>query len=122
VEDARPLDSDDRYQELLALIESKADRDASQRWIESSQHLNAELQAVHVRTQTLGQGMKVVLGWLEGMADKVSDVQGVASNAMSEVNATRTEIARSREMAAASAEVSQPARPNPSLCVCMCAV
>lgn len=105
VEDARPLDSGDRYQELLALIESKADRDASERWIESSQHLNAELQAVHVRTQTLGQGMKVVLGWLEGMAEKVSDVQVVTSNVRSEMNATRTEMVQSREIAAASAQV-----------------
>ena len=35
-----------------------------------------ELQTLHVRTQTLGSGMKVVLGWVEGMAEKVSGLHG----------------------------------------------
>jgi hypothetical protein len=106
LEDPRPLNSEHRYQELLALIKSKADRDASQRWSASLQQLKAEMQAVHVHTQTLGQDMKVVLSWMDGMADKVSDVHGVASSVMLKINATRSEVARSREIAAASAQVS----------------
>ena len=46
---------------------------------------------VHVRTQTLGQGMKVVLGWVEGMADKVTGLQGAQHRMAQQVQSAREE-------------------------------
>lgn len=48
-------------------------------------------QTVHVRTQTLGQGMKVVLGWVEGMADKVTGLQGAQHRMAQQVQSSREE-------------------------------
>ena len=63
----------------------------TERWLEASQALHGELQTVHVRTQTLGQGMKVVLGWVEGMADKVTGLQAAQHRVSQQVQAGREE-------------------------------
>ena len=63
----------------------------TERWLEASQALHGELQTVHVRTQTLGQGMKVVLGWVEGMADKVTGLQGAQHRMAQQVASQREE-------------------------------
>ena len=34
--------------------------------------LQMEMQTLHVRTQTLSQGLKVCLGWVEGIADRIT--------------------------------------------------
>ena len=76
LEETQNNDRGDKFDALAAAIETKADKALTERWLEASQQLHGELQTVHVRTQTLGQGMKVVLGWVEGMADKVTGLQG----------------------------------------------
>ena len=76
LEESHSLDNNERVEALTALIESKADKDVAERWVESSEALHMELQALHVRTQTIGQGLKVVLGWVEGVADRVTGLQG----------------------------------------------
>ena len=75
LEDSQSSDRSDKFEALAAMLETKADKALTERWLEASQQLHGELQTVHVRTQTLGQGMKVVLGWVEGMADKVTGLQ-----------------------------------------------
>jgi hypothetical protein len=52
-------DRSDKFDALAAVVETKADKALTERWLEASQQLHGELQTVHVRTQTLGQGMKV---------------------------------------------------------------
>uniref|UniRef100_A0A7S0NSE3 Uncharacterized protein n=1 Tax=Calcidiscus leptoporus TaxID=127549 RepID=A0A7S0NSE3_9EUKA len=91
LEESHALDTAERYEALTALIEQKADRDTTDRWLEASSALHSELQTLHVRTQTLGQGMKVVLGWVEGMADKVTGLQGSQIKMATEVKGMRTE-------------------------------
>ena len=76
---------------LAAIVETKADKALTERWLEASQQLHGELQTVHVRTQTLGQGMKVVLGWVEGMADKVTGLQGAQHRMAQQVQNQREE-------------------------------
>ena len=83
LEDSQNNDRADKFDALAALVETKADKALTERWLEASQQLHGELQTVHVRTQTLGQGMKVVLGWVEGMADKVTGLQGAQHRKMS---------------------------------------
>ena len=73
------------------VVETKADKALTERWLEASQQLHGELQTVHVRTQTLGQGMKVVLGWVEGMADKVTGLQGAQHRMAQQVQSQREE-------------------------------
>ena len=75
LEDSQSNDRSDKLETLAAMLDTKADKALTERWLEASQQLHGELQTVHVRTQTLGQGMKVVLGWVEGMADKVTGLQ-----------------------------------------------
>mmetsp|Transcript_53609 Transcript_53609/g.116865 ORF Transcript_53609/g.116865 Transcript_53609/m.116865 type:complete len:713 (-) Transcript_53609:155-2293(-) len=91
LEDSHALDTVEKYEALTALIDQKADRDVTDRWLESSSQLHSELQTLHVRSQTLGQGMKVVLGWVEGMADKVAGLQGTQSRIASEVKGIKSE-------------------------------
>ncbi|KAL3919608.1 MAG: hypothetical protein SGPRY_005566, partial [Prymnesium sp.] len=57
------LDKREQLQSVRQQLDSKAEKETLERVSESSQQLFSELQALHVRTQTLGQGMKVVLGW-----------------------------------------------------------
>ena len=72
LEESHSTDNADRYDALLAAIDAKADKEVAERWLESSMHLQMEMQTLHVRTQTLGQGLKVCLGWVEGMADRIT--------------------------------------------------
>ena len=86
LEDTQNNDRSDKFDALVQLVETKADKALTERWLEASQQLHGELQTVHVRTQTLGQGMKVVLGWVEGMADKVTGLQAGQHRSLSRCN------------------------------------
>ena len=52
-------DGPDRHEALLAAVEGKADKEVTERWLENSMQLQMEMQTLHVRTQTLSQGLKV---------------------------------------------------------------
>ena len=65
-------DGPDRHEALLAAVEGKADKEVTERWLENSMQLQMEMQTLHVRTQTLSQGLKVCLGWVEGIADRIT--------------------------------------------------
>jgi hypothetical protein len=91
LEDSQTNDRADKFDALAAVVETKADKALTERWLEASQQLHSELQTVHVRTQTLGQGMKVVLGWVEGMADKVTGLQGQQQRMAQQVQSQREE-------------------------------
>jgi len=91
LEDAQNNDRADKFDALAAIVETKADKALTERWLEASQQLHGELQTVHVRTQTLGQGMKVVLGWVEGMADKVTGLQAGQNRMQQQVASAREE-------------------------------
>ena len=91
LEEAQNNDRSDKFDALAAVVETKADKALTERWLEASQQLHGELQTVHVRTQTLGQGMKVVLGWVEGMADKVTGLQGAQHRMQAQVASAREE-------------------------------
>jgi predicted nucleic acid-binding Zn-ribbon protein len=92
LEESQNNDRSDKFDALAAMIETKADKALTERWLEASQQLHGELQTVHVRTQTLGQGMKVVLGWVEGMADKVTGLQGAQHRMAQQVSQQREEL------------------------------
>ena len=91
LEDTQNNDRSDKFDALVQLVETKADKALTERWLEASQQLHGELQTVHVRTQTLGQGMKVVLGWVEGMADKVTGLQAGQHRVAQQVQSAREE-------------------------------
>jgi len=92
LEESQNNDRSDKFDALVAMVETKADKALTERWLEASQQLHGELQTVHVRTQTLGQGMKVVLGWVEGMADKVTGLQGAQHRMAQQVSQQREEL------------------------------
>ena len=92
LEESQNNDRSDKFDALAAMIETKADKALTERWLEASQQLHGELQTVHVPTQTLGQGMKVVLGWVEGMADKVTGLQGAQHRMAQQVSQQREEL------------------------------
>lgn len=92
LEESHALDSSEHYETLTALIDQKVDRGAADRWLESTQQVYSELQTLAVRTQTLGQGMKVILGWVEGMADKVTGLQGTQSRLHADLKGTKAEL------------------------------
>ena len=124
LEESQNNDRSDKFDALAAIVETKADKAMTERWLEASQQLHGELQAVHVRTQTLGQGMKVVLGWVEGMADKVQGLQGaqhrLAQQAVAQkeeqqfaLNATAREtIGKVKTMLASQASAMPPSSPR----------
>merc|ERR1719171_1767029 len=91
LEESQNNDRSDKFDALAAIVETKADKAMTERWLEASQQLHGELQTVHVRTQTLGQGMKVVLGWVEGMADKVQGIQAGQNRMAQQVQSHREE-------------------------------
>lgn len=78
---------------VVQLLETKAEKEGVERISEMSQQLYNELQALHVRTQTLGQGMKVVLGWFEGMSDKLNGLQGLHKSIQHQIQSQREETA-----------------------------
>merc|ERR1719171_2671208 len=52
LEDSHNNDRSDKFDALAAVVETKADKALTERWLEASQQLHGELQTVHVRTQT----------------------------------------------------------------------
>ena len=99
-EPPEPVDVFAHDAELRALIATKADGTAAAQWVESSARIDAELQAVHARTQTLGQGIKAALGWLEGVGVKVAGVEGVAAQLQGAMMVVRADM----DIATASAQ------------------
>ncbi|EOD26364.1 hypothetical protein EMIHUDRAFT_205365 [Emiliania huxleyi CCMP1516] len=104
LEESAPLDSPDAYAELSQRIDTKADVDATERWLEATQQLGAEVTAMHARTATLSNGLKVLMRWVEGMADRVTGVQGTQHSLQSALAATREEVSHNAEVAHASAQ------------------
>lgn len=104
LEESAPLDSPDAYAELSQRIDTKADVDATERWLEATQQLGAEVTAMHARTATLSNGLKVLMRWVEGMADRVTGVQGTQQSLQSALAATREEVSHNAEVAHASAQ------------------
>jgi len=93
LEESFTSDRSDKFASISQQLEAKAEREAVDKVSETSQQLYSELQALHVRTQTLGQGMKVVLGWFEGMADKVTGLQGQQKNIQHQIAVQKEETA-----------------------------
>ena len=93
LEESYTTDKSDKFASIAQQLEAKAEKETVDKVSESSQQLYSEMQALHVRTQTLGQGMKVVLGWFEGMADKVTGLQGKQQSLQHQMQAQKEETA-----------------------------
>jgi len=91
LEESYTTDRSERLTSVVQQLDAKAEKESLERMSESTQQMYAELQALHVRTQTLGQGMKVVLGWFEGMSDKVNGLQGAQRHIQHQIAVTKEE-------------------------------
>ena len=78
----------------MRALDGKADKEVTERWLENSMSLQMEMQTLHVRTQTLGQGLKVALGWVEGIADRITGLDAAERRLQKDVITIRNDAER----------------------------